>query len=629
MKLSIKEAKSIIAIETSMDFKDENEIREVCGFLYDRNVCQSPDARLYLDTLINLRDNGIVPTSCPYCGATLTEGHDVLCHQCFMDIQSLSEGITPPDREDVNPAEEESYDVPELASEPVDIPELAPELADIDIEALADSVIIEEPSEETTTEDIPSEELSQDDLAALLEGVEENVGENVEEIMAEEASEDLNSSDEVNLDDLLAGLDVSEEEHSAGEEDVFDFGNLAAQIEAQIEEDAIETAENAETDFNEVDALIEDISIDTEIAAAEDNDSVEGTELEAFNLDELNLDDFIIEESNTDVADDNVAEASIETVEEDIFNPLNSTEAVSLDTDDLDKLLMEMEAAEPEPESALETITDDSFIKDYEFGVDDSEERAIDDIYEFETADGADDLENPVELEEIEEEIEEEVEEVEETELKRSAKELKKAYGDFNRALSYTRWFYPLLVAIIALGIIAGLVIYFTNKLDEVNSSIQDLANQRILIIDQDGNVQESSRNGAKSKSVNTLVDALELMGGTFSECESKYGPSTMIVTEYTRYYNSLGMSLIYDQKTGKITYIDIDGKGESTATKLAGVSIGETKESVEQYIASLDVDTTPIENGIIAYIGYNGQNIDLEVNYADGKVSLVSATLK
>lgn len=634
MKLSIKEAKSIIAIETSMDFKDENEIREVCGFLYDRNVCQSPDARIYLDTLIDLRDNGHVPTVCPYCGEALTEGHDVLCHQCFMDIQSLSEGITPPER---------SIEVPAEANEEIS------ENLDIDIDI--DIEQIESLIEETTQEEMIAEEVGID--GSLLEEMpaEEMVvdGNFLEEVPTEEPVFEEASSEKVeefSQDDLAALLEEVENIEDNGDspnEDVFDFSNLAAQIEAQIEENEAEVSEEPIAMPEEV---LEDASIE-EIDASE-ADSILS---DASFAEELNLDDFIIEDNQKSTLD-----------EEPALDFANTTGPISIDTDDLDKLLEEMSAAPeletdnliiPEvsdeivSESATEVL-DDTFISSYEFDTDlpdnsydsntMSEELFVEQLKpdqggiewsEFGQTEDYNDWSEPEQTEAVmSEKVVAELQESELPELKQSAKELKKAYGNFGRALSYTRWFYPLLVAIVALAIIVGLVMYFTNKLDEVNSSIQDLANQRILVIDQDGNVKESSR-GSQDKVPSALVDALELVGSSYMECEAKYGPSKTIVTEYTRYYDSIGMSLIYDTNTGKITYIDIDGKGENSDTKLAGVSIGDDRKSTEDYVASLGVDTTPIKDGVRAYIGYNGQNIDLEIVYQDDIVSLVSATLK
>ena len=146
-----------------------------------------------------------------------------------------------------------------------------------------------------------------------------------------------------------------------------------------------------------------------------------------------------------------------------------------------------------------------------------------------------------------------------------------------------------------------------------------------------DGFLSEETSSDMVSSGNNESIEfeAIGLIGTSFTECEESYGPSSTIVAENTRYYGKLGMTIVYDSGSDEIIYIDIDGSGSYSGIRLAEIYVGEDKEEADKYLSSNGVLLSGDDTSESGRIRYNGMNMELTLEYENGKVSLVSVLLE
>ena len=125
-------------------------------------------------------------------------------------------------------------------------------------------------------------------------------------------------------------------------------------------------------------------------------------------------------------------------------------------------------------------------------------------------------------------------------------------------------------------------------------------------------------------------LEMITVLGTPFESFEETFGPSETLLSDTTRYYSQIGVSVMYDEESGNIIYIDIDGNGENSSPLLVGIAPGMERDSVESLLLSegITLDMADEEDGY-AYISYEGLNLELQVCFQSDKVILVCMSVK
>lgn len=87
------------------------------------------------------------------------------------------------------------------------------------------------------------------------------------------------------------------------------------------------------------------------------------------------------------------------------------------------------------------------------------------------------------------------------------------------------------------------------------------------------------------------VVDGIELssvMADDFSCAEKMLGESVPIVSDNTRFFESAGVSIVYNEEDRRIIYIDIDGNSvKDSMYEIYGIRCGMTKKEVKKVFRS------------------------------------------
>lgn len=118
-------------------------------------------------------------------------------------------------------------------------------------------------------------------------------------------------------------------------------------------------------------------------------------------------------------------------------------------------------------------------------------------------------------------------------------------------------------------------------------------------------------------------------MGKEYTILSSALGKSEPIVGENIRYFKNACVSVIYDETTGMVSYLDIDGDG-TPKTSLLGIYPGMDRNSAlsmlkSQNIIKEDKVEGEVYSYYIPYADDSNYKLQLDVSYIKDKVAMVS----
>lgn len=127
--------------------------------------------------------------------------------------------------------------------------------------------------------------------------------------------------------------------------------------------------------------------------------------------------------------------------------------------------------------------------------------------------------------------------------------------------------------------------------------------------------------------SSSTDNDLTFLMGLDFSVAEQILGESVPIISENTRYFEKSGISIVYDNSSGKIIYIDQDGTGtDGIKYGLYAVFIGMSKKQVGEVFSELGLNAKDNESDVwAADIESETLKEELSVEFENDKAVLIT----
>ena len=159
------------------------------------------------------------------------------------------------------------------------------------------------------------------------------------------------------------------------------------------------------------------------------------------------------------------------------------------------------------------------------------------------------------------------------------------------------------------------------NMLEDIKSSLAST-------IETDTDNQEVSVAGEKTTQ-NSIEDGLMLLGQPLSVCDDLLGSWSPIVYENARYYDSMGVTVLYGSDNQIVNYVDCDGKGTNGLCPVCGITVGESVDDVIEFFKSQGMETELSDTDTITvFLSINGTDGQLDV-YTDGKtVILVCASL-
>lgn len=121
--------------------------------------------------------------------------------------------------------------------------------------------------------------------------------------------------------------------------------------------------------------------------------------------------------------------------------------------------------------------------------------------------------------------------------------------------------------------------------------------------------------------------DITDLLDGDYLSTEARFGESTAIIAENTRYYPTSGVSAVYDLDTYEIIYIDEDGTGnDGIQYGIFGVYCGMTKEEVANALRNINLGTSEESEDVWVYVSTkDGGKREFAIEFENDKVVLIS----
>lgn len=118
-------------------------------------------------------------------------------------------------------------------------------------------------------------------------------------------------------------------------------------------------------------------------------------------------------------------------------------------------------------------------------------------------------------------------------------------------------------------------------------------------------------------------------MGKEFSILQDAFGSSEPIVGENIRYFKNACISVIYDDLTGKVSYLDIDGDGKPK-TSILGVYPGMTRDEANAMLKTQNINKEDKVEGeiysyYVPYVDDSNYKLQLDVSYINDTVAMVS----
>ena len=120
-------------------------------------------------------------------------------------------------------------------------------------------------------------------------------------------------------------------------------------------------------------------------------------------------------------------------------------------------------------------------------------------------------------------------------------------------------------------------------------------------------------------------------VGGYYSDLSKILGKSQQLVDSNIRFFDKSCVTVIYDNNTGRVTYVDQNNVG-ALKTTLFGVCPGMTKDEVKMALSGFGLKK-PVSDAdnTLKYEYSKGLDnpLELGVSFVDGRVELVSVQVK
>jgi len=130
--------------------------------------------------------------------------------------------------------------------------------------------------------------------------------------------------------------------------------------------------------------------------------------------------------------------------------------------------------------------------------------------------------------------------------------------------------------------------------------------------------------------SENTDTDISRLLGMNYSDAEELLGESIPIISENTRFFESYGISIVYNEGDNRIIYIDIDGsaisRSENNACSIYGIICNMSRQDVKKLFRSNGFALGDMDDEFWTYdFAEGGIKKELTVEFKDDKAVMIT----
>lgn len=131
------------------------------------------------------------------------------------------------------------------------------------------------------------------------------------------------------------------------------------------------------------------------------------------------------------------------------------------------------------------------------------------------------------------------------------------------------------------------------------------------------------------TKSSYILQDGYELLGCIYTEVDDEYGDYEEMLSENARYYPECGVSLLFNEETGRIIYIENDGSGTGmNKVPILGILPGDSTVKMIKTLSDNGLEPAAIndDNFICQFGSYANPDItyELSVTSNEGIINLI-----
>lgn len=135
---------------------------------------------------------------------------------------------------------------------------------------------------------------------------------------------------------------------------------------------------------------------------------------------------------------------------------------------------------------------------------------------------------------------------------------------------------------------------------EEVHETREELSDDTVLIeepaAEEEVMLTDVSEVADDSESMQvTEDDVIFFLGGDFSKLQQRFASSEQILGEKSHYFVDEYLGVVYDENTGEIMCLENDGPGKMPI-KLAGFSIGMSREELYMFLSDNDIEYTESE---------------------------------
>lgn len=138
----------------------------------------------------------------------------------------------------------------------------------------------------------------------------------------------------------------------------------------------------------------------------------------------------------------------------------------------------------------------------------------------------------------------------------------------------------------------------------------------------------ELQQTATEEGQVSSSMDAMNIIGNSFAECEEIFGKSEQVVQENICYYKLIGATILFDKKTNEALSVGIDTQDVSEKCAVYGLYVGESVEDATEELANKDIELILDGEGSFSTVFENkGCRYKLFLNSEDGVITWVRVT--
>lgn len=122
-------------------------------------------------------------------------------------------------------------------------------------------------------------------------------------------------------------------------------------------------------------------------------------------------------------------------------------------------------------------------------------------------------------------------------------------------------------------------------------------------------------------------LDGIDFVGQSKDVTDSIFGQSVPLIMDNSIYYQSAGISVVYDVDTNIINYIDCDNKGTVGSIEIMGINIGWNRSELISYLEDIGYEGDIADDDTLTIrTRYNDKDVEIYVVLEEDEVTLICA---